>query len=825
MTEISAKEVFNQRLPLYAYLEPLLVGRRVLELGTGTGAGAAHVAASGASVVVGVDTDEANVAQAHARHRAPNLTFRRVASLFDAPPGAPFEVVLVPDAEALLRRPEAIPALSRLLGAGGRLVLVASSADRGHGPAAAGGVGYYELSDALLPHFAAVQMFGVTPFAAFGVVEFEAGGEGLRVDSRLVEGGVEPPSAYVAVAGSERAGELGYALVQVPFAPIEAKLGAAAEGEDRGAAARLLAAERRLDEVERRGRARLEESDARASELRRKVEDATSESDSAKRVVRAQGEEIEELRGRLRRASEDRASLDGELAKLRRALAEADESVMTLTRRTAEEMSAVAARLAAGLSPPAPVARPAPAEDVQRLREDVSEAEARASAAELRLEEVAAVGRERQAALDDVLERLRLAEETLGRERREVEHLKARLRDAGVDARTLDERESTIVRRDERIAQLEGEKQDLLWRLAELEEKLRQTIGRAVISDNTGRAQADELDAARSARARAVEEFHRAAGAHVDEVTALRASVAEQAALVAELEESVRVAEGAAEAATAEAATLRKNSKGLEEADRVRRTRLAELEGKLLRLEHEKKQAAAAPAASAVDTSALERRAAELARERDQAARERDDVARERDQATRERDQATRERDDAAARGNEALRARDEGRADLARLMGAAAQGAEALAKATDELHASRARAAALETEVGRLRAGEIGRAAGGNGHDAAAVATARELASVEAGLRDELAALGRIEQALAEEIAEAEAAPARSSLDVERGADAILMHTTLANYRRHAARLRDELEGIRRRLDSLSPSEISGYLEELGEDLAEMEE
>ena len=48
---------------------------------------------------------------------------------------------------------------------------------------------------------------------------------------------------------------------------------------------------------------------------------------------------------------------------------------------------------------------------------------------------------------------------------------------------------------------------------------------------------------------------------------------------------------------------------------------------------------------------------------------------------------------------------------------------------------------------------------------------------------------------------------------------------TTLANYRRHAARLRDELEGVRRRLDALSPSEISGYLEELGEDLAEMEE
>ena len=31
------------------------------------------------------------------------------------------------------------------------------------------------------------------------------------------------------------------------------------------------------------------------------------------------------------------------------------------------------------------------------------------------------------------------------------------------------------------------------------------------------------------------------------------------------------------------------------------------------------------------------------------------------------------------------------------------------------------------------------------------------------------------------------------------------------------------DLEGIRRRLESLSPSEISGFLEELGEDLAEL--
>src|SRR5205814_94693 len=37
------------------------------------------------------------------------------------------------------------------------------------------------------------------------------------------------------------------------------------------------------------------------------------------------------------------------------------------------------------------------------------------------------------------------------------------------------------------------------------------------------------------------------------------------------------------------------------------------------------------------------------------------------------------------------------------------------------------------------------------------------------------------------------------------------------------ASRLRDELEGIRRRFDALSPGEIAGFLEELGDDLAEL--
>ena len=48
-------------------------------------------------------------------------------------------------------------------------------------------------------------------------------------------------------------------------------------------------------------------------------------------------------------------------------------------------------------------------------------------------------------------------------------------------------------------------------------------------------------------------------------------------------------------------------------------------------------------------------------------------------------------------------------------------------------------------------------------------------------------------------------------------------LENTLGNYRQRATRLRDELEGVRRRFDACRRAEIAGFLEELGEDLAEL--
>jgi len=661
MPDLSIAESRDRRRSLYAFLESIWSGRRVLEIGPSVEGSADLLRSLGAAKVVVSDGDLAS------------LTER-------------FDVVVIPEGEALVRRAGAVAACRKLVAAGGRLVVAAGNAER---PGATGGVGYYDLHGAVAPLLPLVQMLGMTPFSGIGVVEFDGAIDALRIDSRLVKE-PEPPVAYVAVAGTEPVAGLGYALVQLPAA-----------GQ-------------------------------------------SGEPSSAARLSPLAAEEIEEMRARLRRAAEDRTALDAENAKLRRALAEADESIMKLTRRTTEEMAAVADRLTAGLRAPLEAEARASAaalaearEEADRLRVKLAESEARAAAAEQRLEEIGGLARERQAAVEDALERQRLAESELARARREVARLENDARTVVVDDSALAERSRAVAQRDERILRLEGEKQDLTWRLAELEDKLRQAIARAVQGGagrvEVGQAQAaagprgaaagasgSDSDDLAAARGRALEEFHRASTAHVDELTALKASVSEQTALVAELEDTVAAAEARAATSGAEATTLRKTAKDLEEADRTRRARLAELEGKLLRLEHERKAAAG----------------------------------------------------------------RD---------------GAE-----VDRLHALESERDRLRVRVGELEAaaavgaGKNGKN-GHDGHEAGAAAIARDLDAVEANLRAEVGRVGA------------------------STADASRLENTLDNYRRRATRLRDDLEGIRRRLESPSPSEISGFLEELGEDLAEL--
>jgi len=108
----NATEFLNLRLPLYAYAAPLWQGRTVLEVGCGDGGSAGFLANQGAARVVAVDVDEARVGRASARHAQPAVEFRALASLHNvASVGGPFDVVLVPEGQAVLADSRAVAAL------------------------------------------------------------------------------------------------------------------------------------------------------------------------------------------------------------------------------------------------------------------------------------------------------------------------------------------------------------------------------------------------------------------------------------------------------------------------------------------------------------------------------------------------------------------------------------------------------------------------------------------------------------------------------------------------------------------------------------------
>ena len=556
MAEKSPSDRGIRHSAVYSYLRPILIGRRVLELGCGTGEGAAYLARLGARNVVGAD-DSGAVAEARTRQRETSLSFvtMTAAALEQA---GPFDVVLIPEAADILlgRGPLALPVVLKLVAPGGRLVCVVPNGDRIDLPAP--GVSYFDIVDRLSPHFPKLRMFGQTRFAAWGIAEFDEAPAELRIEPDLAGAENEEPSHYLALCGHDEALSLGYALVQIPA-------GASGGTEVQTSASEIST--------------KVELPDAALAELRRSLAEAQGQAEGLVRVSRAQSEEIEELRGRVRRTAEARAELDEEVQRLRRALLEADESVVNLTRKTTDEMTALAQRLTAGLRPCEPLPT---------------------------------------AGLTDELKR------------REAE---------------LAARESALSERDDRIAALEAARQEATWRAEAAEDdlgRLRSQIAEFRQAPPPAGA-SDELLATLKSREQAIEEFQRAAAAHLDEVGRLRDALNEQSSLVAELEEDLATAEKRLADTLDESARLRRSLAEVEEADRQRRSRLAELEGVMLRLEHDE---AKAQAQSEVEQARgrvadLENQAVDLRNRLGEAERRLADSLRLRDDTERARKQTT----------------------------------------------------------------------------------------------------------------------------------------------------------------------------------------
>lgn len=181
-----------RRLTTYLYVQDLLAGAHVLEVGD----------ESGGSFL---------------RTRGVRSVARAHAAELGAVAAGEFDVVFALDVEPAMLGALA-PALRRVAKPDGTVVLAVPSRDR---PGARAGVSYYELSDLLEPLFPAVKMVGQAPFAGATLVEYGVAEPEPVLDGTLVPKG-ERVEWYVAVAGPPRAGSRGYGVMQVPLGEVAA---------------------------------------------------------------------------------------------------------------------------------------------------------------------------------------------------------------------------------------------------------------------------------------------------------------------------------------------------------------------------------------------------------------------------------------------------------------------------------------------------------------------------------------------------------------------------------------------------------------------------
>src|SRR5512145_680065 len=116
MASFYARNAAGDLLARYSFIEPLLEGKRVLELGGARatdGGSALFLAERGAAAVLSLEATEDDLAAARQAGHHPFVQFR--AGEVEQLRAGTFDLVLVADGSTLARSPEAIATLRRLL--------------------------------------------------------------------------------------------------------------------------------------------------------------------------------------------------------------------------------------------------------------------------------------------------------------------------------------------------------------------------------------------------------------------------------------------------------------------------------------------------------------------------------------------------------------------------------------------------------------------------------------------------------------------------------------------------------------------------------------
>ncbi|HEY0839436.1 MAG TPA: hypothetical protein VGD74_04570 [Vulgatibacter sp.] len=335
----------GELLPRHLFLEPLLAGARVLELGALEIAGGVSATAlhdRGAASVVSLADDASVVETARRVHGGPGLRFDGGA--LGSLAAASFDLVVIHDPRWL----EELDELSRVLAPGGRLAAAAT----GHGA-------YRETASALTSRFPVVEVATIRAVQGWAVAPVQVPGTALSVEELADE--PEAAERFLFVGGSSPTGIATQRLVVLP--PGASVLGTPAkhdrveelqgEGEELRARSDLLRAEN--DAL----RTRADELRAEIDALRTRADEVRAENDA----LRARSDELREENDALRtRADELRAENDA----LRETVREADgrgdelaalEAEAARARASAKELRDELASLHAGGAPDFPFER------------------------------------------------------------------------------------------------------------------------------------------------------------------------------------------------------------------------------------------------------------------------------------------------------------------------------------------------------------------------------------------------------------------------------------------------------------------------------------
>ncbi len=323
-------------LPLFAYAEAQVAGRRVALFGRGASEAANTLVRFGARLVLAFDPD---VTEAYDALRPAAITVRPLGDGdFDVRPGA-FDLAIVLDVGDVAPLHRFLPRLRRVVSDDGAVLALS--------PRSSAGPTYEELFDLFSLQFEQVRMLAMLPFRGAAVVELGVDEPEVSVDTQLA-GEASAPDGYVVFASMQAVAIDSYMIVQLPEVvsaqpsvsaaevaktaelSLRAQFLEAALDDARGKlaeATRERASSPRLKDLESElseRNTRLDASEARAREYAASAQRIAMEVERLRELAAQRDAECKELRGLVERAKAPDPALILELEERAAKVAEAD---------------------------------------------------------------------------------------------------------------------------------------------------------------------------------------------------------------------------------------------------------------------------------------------------------------------------------------------------------------------------------------------------------------------------------------------------------------------------------------------------------------------